>query len=228
MKVMLLLFILPFLTTVTVRAAMRAKDISPLAIEYFVSSDLKALLRRLDASLQKNDPALYATLQAPLTDAEIQALEKKYDTKVPAELRELYRWKNGQRFDGKTRSLFGNKTFMTLEEALLNRDELNDLTTSEQTEDQFKIRNWWRVSWIPIFENGGGDYLCYDTEGTFTGKPNQIVDYYHGENYRRVVAPTLTAMLEAITTIVDKKIEDEDDYTRAHHPGYPRRFDLTE
>lgn len=219
MKLMLILFLLPILTTATVSVARRAKETGPLAIEYFVSSDLKALLRRLDASLQKNDPARYATLQAPLTEAEIQALEKKYDTNVPAELRELYRWKNGQRFDDKAQSLFGNKTFMTLEEALLNRDELNDLTTSEQTEDQFKIRNWWRVSWIPIFENGGGNYLCYDTEGTFTGKPNQIVDYYHGENYRRVVAPTLTALLEeAIAT----------DYTHTHHPGYPRRFDLTE
>lgn len=226
MKLLLILFLLPLMTTATVSMARRNKETTPLAMEHFVLADLRALLLRLDASIRKNDPALYATLQAPLTEAEIQALEKKYKTEVPAELRELYRWKNGQRFDDNTKSLFGNKTFMTLEEALMNRDELNDLTTSEQTEDQFKIRNWWRVSWIPVFENGGGDYLCFDTEGTFTGKPGQIVDYYHSETYRRVVSPSLSAFLEAIVNVVDKNVEDEDDYTRAHYAGYPRSFDL--
>jgi cell wall assembly regulator SMI1 len=226
MKLMLILFLLPVLTTATVSVARRTRETTALAIEHFVSADIKLLLLRLDASILQNDPVLYATLQPPLTDAQILALEKKYDTKVPAELKILYRWKNGQRQDNHTRSLFGNKTFMSLEEALLNRDELNDLATSEQVEDQFKIKNWWRVSWIPIFENGGGDYLCYDTEGTFTGKPNQIVDYYHGENYRRVVSPNLTDFLEAIVNVVDKKVEDEDDHTRAHHPGYPKQFNL--
>lgn len=217
MKLMLILFLLPILTTATVSVARRTKETTALAIEHFVSSDIKISLLRLDASLQKNDPALYATLQAPLTHAEIQALEKKYDTQLPAELRELYRWKNGQRLDDQTRSLVGPRTFMPLEEALLNRDELNDLTTSEQIEDQFKIKNWWRVSWIPIFENGGGNYLCYDTEGTFTGTPNQILGYYHCENYRQAVSPNLITFLEDTMT----------GYTHIHHPGYPRRFDLT-
>jgi cell wall assembly regulator SMI1 len=217
MKLMLILFLLPLLTTATVSVARRTKETTFLAIEHFVSSDIKIALLHLDARLQKNDPALYATLQAPLTLSEIQALEKKYDTRLPAELKELYRWKNGQRVDDKTRSRVGGKIFMPLEEALLNRDELNDLTTSEQIKDKFKIRNWWRVSWIPIFENGGGNYLCYDMEGTFTGTPNQIVGYYHRKNYRQAVSPNLTNFLEDTMT----------GYTHIHHPGYPRRFKLT-
>jgi cell wall assembly regulator SMI1 len=217
MKLMLILFLVPILTTATVSAARRAKETTAQAFEHFVMSDFKVALFRLDASLQKNNPAFYATLQAPLTDAEIQALEKKYDIAIPAELKDLYRWKNGQQMDTKTLGSLGHKIFLPLEEALLNRDELNDLTTSAQIEDQFKIKNWWRVSWIPIFENGGGNYLCYDTEGTFTGTPNQIVGYYHRKNYRRAVSPNLTTFLETIMT----------GYTHIHHPGYPRRFNLT-
>lgn len=43
----------------------------------------------------------------------------------------------------------------------------------------FEIENWWNEHWIPVFHNGGGDYICYDTKGIFTGNKGQIIEFWH-------------------------------------------------
>lgn len=188
---------------------------------------MKAIVQKIDATLKKRKPEVYASLNAPLTEAQISALEAKHKIVLPADLRVLYLWKNGQNLDGDYGSFFGNKTFLSLEQALEIRDELNASLFAQNREVEFETPNWWNKDWIPVFENGGGDYLCYDPVGVFTNKPGQMLDYYHNEYYRSVNAPTLQLFLEAIQRVFEKKYEDEWDSLK-EIGEYPKSYRLKE
>lgn len=55
------------------------------------------------------------------------------------------------------------------------------------------VTTWWRPGWRPFAINGGGDHLCLDLEGTFTGHAGQLIDHWHNDEARPVVFYTLTA-----------------------------------
>lgn len=167
---------------------------------------MRQIIQQLDSHLKQNAPELYSTLKPPLTNAQIDALETQYSIKLPADVREIYLWKNGQDEES-YKSLYGNKTFLSLEQAIEARDFLNEELFAKTPEDQFKIKNWWNKDWIPLFYNGGGDYVCYDPMGIFTNKPGQIIDYYHDAYYRMVSAPSLAAHLQAVSWFLKRNMK---------------------
>ena len=57
---------------------------------------VKALLAKLDHWLSANRPDYYDGLQPGVTDAELDAFEVRFQLKLPAAFRDLYRWRNGQ------------------------------------------------------------------------------------------------------------------------------------
>jgi cell wall assembly regulator SMI1 len=221
MKAIITLF---FLSSITIWAQGQIKPPSPVAK---IQSNMKAIIGKIDAHLQKNEPVVYKSLNPPLTPEQIHALELKHKVTLPADLKEIYLWKNGQNLEGDYKSFFGNKTLLTLEQALEIREELNSMLLAKNTEEEFKIPNWWSVNWIPVFENGGGDYLCYDVAGIFTGNKGQVLDYYHSETYRMVNAPSLVLYLEALQRVYDKKHEDEWDSLK-EIGNYPKSYKLKE
>lgn len=188
-------------------------------------SGMKAIIQRLDNNIKQANPKLYATLNAPLSEAEIHALEVEHKLALPPDLKELYRWKNGQNLDNGTVSFLGNETFLSLQEALGNRDFLNEELFAKTPEDHFKIKNWWNKDWIPVFENGGGDYTCYDPVGVFSDTKGQMLGYYHDENYRSVMAPSLESFLQSVCLVYEKVYEDEWDSFKAVK-GYPKSYDI--
>lgn len=128
---------------------------------------MKEILEKLDIHIKKFRPALYESLKAPLVEKDIQDIEIQYDINIPEDLRMLYQWKNGQEsscYD----AFVNNSIFIPLEEAL---DIARELTSMIGTD--FEIENWWNENWIPIFHNGGGSYICYDSKGIFTGNKGQ-------------------------------------------------------
>ena len=62
------------------------------------------------------------------------------------------------------------------------------------------VPNWWRPGWLPFLTNGGGDEICLDPEGTFTGRPGQLIEHWHDWEARTVLFPTVTAWLAAVVT----------------------------
>jgi cell wall assembly regulator SMI1 len=221
MKAVIALFVL---SSITVGAQ---NQIKPTAPDAKIQSTMKAIISKIDAHLKKNVPVVYKSLNPPLTPEQIHALELKHKVTLPADLKEIYLWKNGQNLEGDYESLFGNKTLLSLQQALEIRDELNSMLLATNTEEEFKIPNWWNINWIPVFENGGGDYLCYDVAGIFTGTKGQILDYYHSETYRSVNAPSLVLFLEAVQRVYDKKYEDEWDSLK-EIGKYPKSYQLKE
>ncbi len=60
-----------------------------------VGETAEKLLARYEQILQKQAPKVLAATQPGLSNAEMDALEKKFHCVLPADLRALYRWRNG-------------------------------------------------------------------------------------------------------------------------------------
>lgn len=117
---------------------------------------MKNELKKLDIHLREKRPGYYRMFHHPLTENEILGLEKKYDIKLPNDLKELYKWKNGQQ-PGCFESFVNNSIFEALENVLSVNKEFTEMIGSD-----FEIENWWNGNWLPFFSDGGGSHVCYD------------------------------------------------------------------
>ncbi len=112
---------------------------------------------------------------------------------------------------------------MPLEQAL---DAAQELTSMIGTD--FDIENWWNRHWIPIFHNGGGSYICYDTEGIFTGNKGQILEFWNRDADRNVIASSLESFLKQLNDYYKGLSADHTDEFIAveKENGYPLNFSL--
>ncbi|MCM0665145.1 SMI1/KNR4 family protein [Flavobacterium tyrosinilyticum] len=177
------------------------------------------LVNRLNDQLETSRLDYYNNLKEPLSDKEIEILEEKYQVQIPNDLKELYKWKNGQ--DQNCYEAFvNNSMFMSLEDVLDSREEFNSMI------DDFEIENWWNENWLPIFHNGGGSYICYDLSGIFTGKKGQLIEYWNRDNDRNVISLNLEDFIAQLTIYYSNtKSEDFDEYFAIEKiDNYPIRF----
>jgi cell wall assembly regulator SMI1 len=177
-------------------------------------------LQKLDQNLSTLRSEFYKTLQEPLNDTEIESLEKKYNIVLPEDLKALYKWKNGQE-NSNFESFVNNSMFIALDEALDIASENTSMIGFD-----FEIENWWNAKWIPLFHNGGGDYICYDCEGTFTGNAGQIIEFWHADNDRNIIAPNLEVFLSQLNSYFEKnQTAAFDEYFEVENiEGYPKKF----
>lgn len=173
----------------------------------------------LTAHLRTQRPGLFARLNNPLTIADIRALEEKYKVVIPEPVQQLYLWRNGQ--DPNFMEAFvNNSMFIPLEEAL---DTAADNTSMIGYD--FEIENWWHKDWFPLFHNGGGDYICYDAAGLFTDQPGQLIEFWHADNDRDVIAPDLLSLITSLNNFYAAGPGQEEEYFQVNPPAdYPKTF----
>lgn len=178
---------------------------------------MEDLLKELDIQLKTLRLDYYTHLKAPLTDAEINVLEKQYNMELPNDVKLLYKWKNGQ-YDNCYESFVNNSMFVTLQNSLYTAEDSTSMIGYD-----FEIENWWNEHWIPLFHNGAGDLICYDAGGCFTGNKGQIIEFWHADNDRNVIAPDLKTFIASIYNRT--QIEEFDRYFAVESPkGYPLKF----
>lgn len=181
---------------------------------------MKALLNNLNDQLLKLRPDYYEALKNPLGDNDIKVLEEKYKIQIPNDLKELYKWKNGQNEDC-YEAFVNNSMFMPLEDVLESWEELTSMIGSD-----FEVENWWNENWLPVFQNGGGSYICYDLKGIFTGNQGQLVEFWNKDNDRNVIAANLEAFLfQLVDYYKNTRQEDFDEYFEIEIKGdFPKSF----
>lgn len=166
---------------------------------------MKTELEKLDTLLKEKRPEYYSKLQKPLSETEISRLEAKYNIKLPDDVKALYVWKNGQNQDT-YEALVNNSMFEPLELVLSGNAEFTSMIGFD-----FEIENWWNKSWLPLFGNGGGSYICYDMEGVFTGDAGQIIEYWNGYDDRPVIAPSLTHFIQKLNQYYEETPKNDFD-----------------
>lgn len=181
---------------------------------------MDGIIQKLDTSLLISRPEFYTKLNDPLDDSQLDQLEEFYKIEIPKDLRIVYKWKNGQKADC-YEAFVNNSMFIPLHQALHDAAELTAMIGHD-----FEIENWWNENWIPIFQNGGGDSICYDVKGIFTDKKGQLIEFWHADNDRNVIAPTLEIFFEKILDLYEtRQYEASDEYFKVGKiNNYPEKF----
>ncbi len=154
-------------------------------------STVPTLLLELGPLLEAKRHALIESFRPPLSVEEISSLEAEHQIALPDAVKALYLWHDGQdltRFE----TFVNNMVLQPLSEVLKTKAELDGMIGYD-----FVLENWWNPAWLPLFHNGGGDYLVVDMEGVHTGNRNQLLRVYHDWEYRPIVASDLETFLSA-------------------------------
>jgi len=144
-------------------------------------------ISEIDSWLSTHRPQYYSKLLPGLTKQEIEALELSIGYKLPEAFCQFFAWKNGQ-LDCEV-GIFINNLFLLnaagiAEEVTFFREELSD-----QPE-------WFHRAWIPFMRNYQGDVLCIDMEGSFGGRPGQVLMFYHDDPMRVIEFSSFDKWLE--------------------------------
>ncbi|MFB9324608.1 SMI1/KNR4 family protein [Paenibacillus aurantiacus] len=134
-------------------------------------------------------------LQPGAEDEDFQLLENALHTTIPEELKCFYRIHNGQQRELGTSSFLRNLTLSPISQMIENWtflqrefDPDDDWEADIDTEIKPLL---WNPKWIPVAENGGGDYLCIDTDPSEFGVVGQVLYFWHDWGRRSVEAKSL-------------------------------------
>jgi cell wall assembly regulator SMI1 len=172
--------------------------------------DYTAVLARLESWLGKHRPHFLHDLRAAATVAELDELQAKIGIALPAGLRTLLHWHNGQREDS-TGSLVERWRLMGSGEIVAARGELNPRTNPA---------SGWNAAWIPFLEDDDGDYMFLDTS-----RPEPTVhEFWLGKPEHPAVAGSLSERLESFVAAVERGeyVEDPErgDFLRRHDKSF--------
>jgi cell wall assembly regulator SMI1 len=142
----------------------------------------EGLLARLDAWLRTHAPAVHHALAPGAWEAELDAVEARFGTPLSPGLRALYRWRNGSSGRG---DFYLSHTFASMESAERDRARMRELRDAGALSRGSAPSELWSDRWLPIFDRGNGDLLCYDAAGIDDGIPGRLVDYPHEVPERR-------------------------------------------
>ena len=192
---------------------------------------MEDVVARLERWLARSYPHKLERLAPGLTDEAIAACERQLGVTLPDGLRALYRWHDGT-FDGQLGvDIIGRYALQPLQRAIGHQEMMNELLE----QGSFKTRSWWRTTWLPILDKGTGDAICWDPRDSFGGTPDQVIEFWHTDHDRTVLAPSFDGFLTAYVDSLDAGLwtYDEEDGLDDHDgfkafladrfPGYPVR-----
>ncbi|CAJ1314890.1 SMI1/KNR4 family protein [Paenibacillus nuruki] len=133
------------------------------------------------------------------TGEDFATLERTLGVQVPAQLQSFYRIHNGQQENKANTCFLRNLTLSSITEIIENWTFLQEEFDPEDLEvdAQPGVKPFaWNAKWIPIASNGGGDYLCIDTDPAEEGTVGQVLYFWHDWEYRSVEATSLFEFIE--------------------------------
>ena len=158
------------------------------------SDKMMVLLARLDQWLNAERERFKQALQPGATTAECDALTAELSRPLPEELRVLLMWHNGQNPD--VPGAFEQSWI------LMSSDEIAE--AKKELDDH--PHDGWQKNWLPFLGDDNGDYLCLDLGSS--GCP--VLECWRGRADHPVVAPSLSAWLEAFVTALERGAYAED------------------
>lgn len=140
-------------------------------------------------------------LQPSATVEEFQLIESTLGVQLPEEMKSFYSVYNGQVWDLGVEPFVRNLTLSPISEIINNWEFLQE---EFDPDDGLLDINYgaevkpilWNKKWIPIADNGGGDYLCLDTDPTEVGVFGQVLYFYHDYGNRSIEAKNLYEFIE--------------------------------
>ncbi|WP_338749065.1 SMI1/KNR4 family protein [Bacillus sp. FJAT-52991] len=138
-------------------------------------------------------------LQPAARDEDFQLLEASLGITLPEEVKSFYRVHNGQVWEPGSKCFVRNLTLSPISEIINNWDFLQGEFDPQDLESNIgkELKPvLWNDKWIPIAENGGGDYLCIDTDPSEVGVVGQVLYFWHDWGERSIKAKSLFEFIE--------------------------------
>lgn len=163
--------------------------------------------------LAANAPAIAASLRPPAANADILAFQAEFGAPLPTDLVESLRIHDGQErsaphglFPAPEDVLGPVPSHRVLAVAEIEREWglMKDLLDGREfvglkvQPDSGVRADWWHTGWVPVADNGGGDYFCVDTAPADGGTPGQVILFRHDSGDRPVLAASFGAWLAAL------------------------------
>lgn len=166
-----------------------------------MDTQAQQLWNRIIAKGLERDPIFEEKLYLSegATEEDFTTLERTLGVQIPEQLRSFYQIHNGQQEQIETTCFLRNLTLSSISEIIENWTFLQEEFDPEDIEvdAQPGVQPFaWNAKWIPIASNGGGDYLCIDTDPTEEGTVGQVLYFWHDWGYRSVEAPSLFEFVE--------------------------------
>lgn len=175
-------------------------DSAPLAWTESLKPDMPALIDRADRWLRANRPGFYAGLKPGVSDAELDAYERRFGLTLPPELRLVWKWKNGSPDDPlvgdeSSDALLHNHRFISLDDSAETEAELDGMIGAD-----FESPEWWKREWIPFTTSWGGDHYAVEISD---GK-SRVIDFRHDEETRNILAPSFAEWFEQFVATMER------------------------
>ncbi|MGE7676422.1 SMI1/KNR4 family protein [Lysinibacillus sp. NPDC094403] len=140
-------------------------------------------------------------LQPGATAEEFRLIEKTLSITLPEEMKSFYSIYNGQVWTLGVEPFVRNLTLSPISEIIENwkflQEEFDPDDLLPDIEYGVEVKPMlWNQKWIPIAENGGGDYLCLDTDPTEEGVVGQALYFWHDWGDRTTDAKGLFEFIE--------------------------------
>jgi cell wall assembly regulator SMI1 len=152
------------------------------------------LLSRLDAWLRKNRSRFLKSLQRGATQADLYTLSKTLGGPVPAGLRDLLVWHNGQGDD---------YVGYFVDHWLLMSSA--GIAAAKTDLDAIGQEHGWSKDWVPFLDDDGGNFVVLDSK-----KPQPAVLIYWMDGKPEPLAPSVEAWLSDFVIAVEAGLYYED------------------
>ncbi len=168
---------------------------------------------RIETWLAANAPTIRKSLRPAAKDGSLEKLQGKLGAKLPTDFAESIRLHDGQKSDAE-HGLFPvaddvlgpmpSCRLLPLTEiarAWAMMKELHDggEFADRKSDPARGVRDdWWNPEWVPIADNGGGDYFCLDLAPGKSGKAGQVIVFFHDMKDRPRIAKSYASWLEEL------------------------------
>lgn len=167
--------------------------------------------QRIERWLAANAPQIHESLNPPAAAGEIEQLAAIMGQDLPPDLVASYQIHNGQNDESEGGGMmpFGKDygdiahSLASIQEVIMDYEMMTDLLESgdfvgieKEPHDAIKTAPW-NKAWIPIANDGGGDYHCVDLDPGPRGTRGQIITVVEG-NTQAVIADSLAEWLQKI------------------------------
>jgi cell wall assembly regulator SMI1 len=183
---------------------------------------------RIETWLAANAPSIRKSLRPAAKDAAVEKLQRKIGATLPTDFAESVRLHDGQKSDAE-HGLFPvaddvlgampscrllSLTEIAREWAMMKELHDGGEFADRKSEPARGVRaDWWNPGWVPIADNGGGDYFCVDLAPGKGGAIGQVIFFFHDMDDRPLIAKSYGVWLEKLAKgfPVGKYVLDEDE-----------------
>jgi cell wall assembly regulator SMI1 len=157
------------------------------------AGEMGGILDRLEKWLVEHRPEYHRALQPGASSGDLKTLKSQLNRPLPAALRSLLGWHNGQDPDA-VGCFEQDRRLMGCSEIAAAAKDLQEASASGKSSDHFD------PAWIPFLDDEAGNYVCLDT-----GRPGApLREVIPGRSNQQLLAPSLAAWLADFVAAVER------------------------